>query len=164
MIIRTATVEDWPAIYPFLRTTMDEGRTYAWPAGQPFDEAHAWWMEKPPGRTVVAVDDGTVLGSAKMGPNRPGNGNHIGTASFLVAPEARGKGVARALAGEVVRWHRSEGYRGIQFNAVVETNAPAVHLWQSLGWEVVGTVPGAFQHPEDGYVGLHVMFKDLTGA
>ena len=93
-----------------------------------------------------------------------GVGQISGTASFLVAPEARGKGVARALAGEVVRWHRSEGYRGIQFNAVVETNAPAVHLWQSLGWEVVGTVPGAFHHPEDGYVGLHVMFKDLTGA
>lgn len=64
----------------------------------------------------------------------------------------------------MVRWHRSEGYHGIQFNAVVETNAPAVHLWQSLGWVVVGTVPGAFHHPEDGYVGLHVMFKDLTGA
>ncbi len=97
-----------------------------------------------------------------MGPNRPGAGAHIGTASFMVAPTARGRGVGRALAEFMVQWHRDNGYRGIQFNAVVETNEDAVHLWQSLGFEIVGTVPGAFLSPTHGYVGLHVMFLDLT--
>ena len=100
-------------------------------------------MEPPPGLTVVLEDDrGVILGTAKMGPNRPGAGAHIGTASFMVAPTARGRGVGRALAEYMVQWHRDNGYRGIQFNAVVETNEAAVHLWQSLGFEIVGTVPG----------------------
>ncbi len=56
-----------------------------------------------------------------------------------------------------MEWHREQGYRGIQFNAVVETNTAAVALWESLGFVVVGTVPEAFDHPVHGYVGLHVM-------
>ena len=163
MLIREATDEDWPAIHPFFRAVVDAGHTYAYPEGLSLDEARPLWMEQPPGRTVVAVDDDTVLGSAKMGPNRPGRGSHIATASFLVAPAAQGRGVGRALGEHVVDWARAAGYRGIQFNAVVETNAPAVHLWRSLGFQVLATVPGAYDHPEHGYVGLHVMFLDLVG-
>jgi GNAT superfamily N-acetyltransferase len=107
----------------------------------------------------LAEAGGAVVGSAKMGPNRPGRGAHIATASFLVDPAHRGRGVGRALGEHVVEWARTAGYRGIQFNAVVETNHAAVHLWKSLGFEVVGTVPGAFDHPVHGYVGLHVMFR-----
>ena len=84
-----------------------------------------------------------------------------GTASFLVDPAAPRRGIGRALGEHVVDWARDAGYRGIQFNAVVETNDAAVHLWQSLGLRVLATVPGAFDHPEHGYVGLHVMFLDL---
>jgi len=57
---------------------------------------------------------------------------------------------------------RDAGYRGIQFNAVVETNTSAVRLRQALGFEIVGTVPGAFRSASEGYVGLHVMYLDLT--
>ncbi len=111
---------------------------------------------------MVAVEDGELLGTAKMGPNRGGRGAHVGTASFMVAPAARGRGVGRALATYVVDWHRREGYRAIQFNAVVETNTAAVALWRSLGFTVVGTVPEAFEHPEHGYVGLLVMHLRLV--
>jgi len=65
-------------------------------------------------------------------------------------------------ASRVLRWHREQGFLGIQFNTVVETNQPAVHLWQSLGFRIVGTVPGAFRHPRHGYVGLHVMYLPMT--
>jgi GNAT superfamily N-acetyltransferase len=118
-------------------------------------------MADPPGATVVLEDGGELLGSARMGPNRPGRGDHVGTASFMVAPEARGRGVGRALGEYVVQWHRDQGYRGIQFNAVVETNTAAVRLWRSLGFEIVGTVPGAFRSPTHGFVGLHVMYLSL---
>jgi GNAT superfamily N-acetyltransferase len=97
-----------------------------------------------------------------MGPNRAGRGAHIATGSFMVSPAASGRGVGRRLGEHLVEWARREGFRGVQFNAVVETNEPAVRLWRSLGFVVVGTVPGAFRHPELGYVGLHVMFLDLT--
>jgi L-amino acid N-acyltransferase YncA len=159
--IRVATDEDWPSIYPFYSQIMAEGRTYAFPERQTLDEARPWWMEPPPGRTVVAVDQGRIVGSAKMGPNRPGRGSHTGTASFLVDPECRSKGVGRALGGYVIDWSRSAGFHAIQFNAVVEVNAAAVRLWKSLGFEVIGTVPEAFDHPDAGLVGLHVMYRRL---
>jgi GNAT superfamily N-acetyltransferase len=162
--VREATDADWPLVFPFFRAVVDAGRTYAYPEGLPADDARPLWMERPPGRTVVAVDGDAVVGSAKMGPNRPGRGSHVATASFLVDPAAQGRGVGRLLGEHVVAWARGAGYRGIQFNAVVETNAPAVALWRSLGFVVVGTVPGAFRHPEHGFVGLHVMHLDLTGG
>ncbi len=164
VLVREATDGDWAAVFPFFRSVVDAGRTYAYPLGLSSEEARPLWMERPPGRTVVAVDGDGVVGSARMGPNRPGRGSHVATASFLVDPAAQGRGVGRLLGGHVVAWARDAGYRGIQFNAVVETNAPAVSLWRSLGFVVVGTVPGAFDHPEHGYVGLHVMYLDLTAS
>jgi L-amino acid N-acyltransferase YncA len=159
--VREATDADWPAIYPFFAAIVAEGHTYAFPEGLDLTEARPWWMEQPPARTVVARIDDVVVGSAKMGPNRPGRGAHIATASFMVDPQRRELGVGRALGEHLIGWAASAGYRGIQFNAVVETNVGAVRLWQSLGFEIVGTVPGAFDHPQHGYVGLHVMFRPV---
>ncbi len=118
-------------------------------------------METSPGRTVVAVEDDMVLGSAKMGPNRPGRGAHVATASFMVDPAHTGRGVGRALGQHAVDWARDAGFRSMQFNAVVETNTAAVALWRSLGFEVIGTVPAAFDLPGHGLVGLHVMYRTL---
>ena len=164
MEIRPAREGDWPLIHPFFTAIVAEGHTYAYPDGLSLEQARPLWMEEPPGRTVVAVDGPTVLGSAKMGPNRPGRGAHIATGSFMIDPRQQGRGVGRALGEYVVSWARETGYRGIQFNAVVETNDAAVRLWQSLGFRILTTVPGAFDHAEHGYVGLHVMFLDLTAA
>lgn len=161
MDIRVAQNDDWPKIYPFYSAIINAGRTYAFPEGQSLEEARPWWMEPPPGQTVVAVEDGLIVGSAKMGPNRPGRGAHVATAAFLVDPAHQGKGVGRALGTYLIDWARTEGYRGIQFNAVVEVNHVAVHLWKSLGFEIIGTVPEAFDHPEYGLVGLHVMYRRL---
>ena len=159
MDIRTAADGDWPAIWPFFRDTVAAGETYAYAEDLDADSARPLWMEPPPGRTVVAVDGKVVLGSAKMGPNRPGRGAHIATASFMVDPAHRGRGVGRALGEHAVAWARDAGYRGMQFNAVVETNDAAVALWQSLGFTVLTTVPEAFDHRRHGLVGLHVMFQ-----
>lgn len=161
MDIRPATDQDWPQIYPSYAAIMAEGKTYPFPERQTLEEARPWWMEQPPGRTVVAVREDAIVGSAKMGPNRPGRGSHVATASFLVDPAWQGRGVGRALGEYVLDWCRAAGFASIQFNAVVESNAPAVHLWQSLGFQIIGTVPAAFDHPEDGLVGLHVMFRYL---
>lgn len=161
-MIREATNEDWPRIWPFFRETVLAGETYAYPEDLTLETGRGFWMEQPPGATVVLEDDGVVLGSAKMGPNRPARGSHIGTASFMVAPEARGRGVGRALGEHVVRWHRDRGFHGIQFNAVVETNTRAVRLWQALGFTIIGTVPEAFRSRAHGLVGLHIMDLPLT--
>jgi GNAT superfamily N-acetyltransferase len=105
--------------------------------------------------TVVAHEGDVILGSAKMGANRPGRGAHIATASFMVDPVAQGRGVGRALGQYVVDWARSSGFTGIQFNAVVETNRAAVRILATLLRPDSGTAPESFDHPEHGLVGLH---------
>jgi L-amino acid N-acyltransferase YncA len=161
VIIRPATDDDWPQIWPFFAAIVAAGETYAYPDDLTSETARGLWMEQPPGQTVVADENGVVLGSAKMGPNRPARGAHVSTASFMVDPAAQGKGVGRALGAYAVEWARAAGYRSMQFNAVVETNAAAVALWQELGFEILTTVPEAFDHPAHGVVGLHVMFRRL---
>lgn len=109
--VRKATDTDWAAIWPIVQEVAAAGETYALPAELTETYARDMWIELPPGNTVVAVDeDGTVLGSAHMGPNRPGNGDHIATAGFMVGSAARGRGVGRALGEYVVEWLRGEGF------------------------------------------------------
>ncbi len=163
VFIRDASEWDWPRLEPLFRAVVADGRSIAWPEDLSTEQAQQLWLPSPPERTVVAVDtDGRILGSALMGPNRPGRGSHIATATFVVDEAVRGRGVGRALGEHVLAWARAAGYIGIQFNAVVETNAAAVHLWTSLGMTVVGTVPHAFRHPDHGLVALHVMFQQLN--
>jgi GNAT superfamily N-acetyltransferase len=160
-MIRVATEEDWPHIWPFFARIVADGETYAYPEDMTPQAAQSLWMEPPPGQTVVAVDGDAVLGSAKVGPNRPGRGAHIATASFMVDPARQGRGIGRALGSFAVDWARANGYHGMQFNAVVETNTPAVRLWQALGFEILATVPEAFNHAKLGLVGLHIMYQRL---
>lgn len=162
MIIRTASDQDWPVIWPFFSEIVAAGETYAYPENLTEETGRSLWMEEPPGQTVVAIEGGTVLGSAKVGPNRPGRGAHVATASFMVGPAQQGRGVGRALGRYVVEWAQAAGYHSMQFNAVVETNVVAVGLWQSLGFEILATVPEAFDHPVNGLVGLHVTYRRLS--
>ena len=159
--IRPAAAEDWPGIYPFYAAIVEAGETYAFPPGQSLEEARPWWMEGPPGLTVVAVDADEILGSAKMGPNRPGRGAHVATASFMVDPAHRGRGVGRALGEYALAWASDAGYSAMQFNAVVETNTHAVNLYKSLGFEIAGTLSEGFKHPTQDYVGLHILYRKL---
>lgn len=162
VLIREATSEDWPAIRSFLSRIVAAGETFCWDTDTSEEQSRAMWMHEPPGRTVVAVDtDGTVLGTAETHPNHGGPGAHIANAGFMVNPDHAGRGVGRALGEHVLDQARADGYRAMQFNAVVETNTGAVALWRSLGFEILTTVPEAFHHPSQGYVGLHVMHRSL---
>ena len=162
LTIRDARPEDWEAIWPFFRRIVAAGETYAYDRDMTEPEARRMWMIGPPGRTVVATDAaGGVAGTANMYANRGGPGSHVASASFMVDPDRAGQGVGRALGEHVIGWARASGFRAIQFNAVVETNEPAVALWRSLGFEVLATVPEAFEHPRHGYVGLLIMHRFL---
>ena len=160
--VREARPEDWTAIWPFFHAIIEARETYAYDPDMTEEDGRRMWMIGPPGRTVVATDAGdVVLGTANMYPNRQGPGSHVASASFMVDPNQSRRGVGRALGEHVIAWARATGFRAIQFNAVVETNEAAVALWRSLGFEVLGTVPEAFEHPRHGYVGLLIMHRFL---
>ena len=106
--------------------------------------------------------DEHVVGSYVLRPNRPGLGAHVSNASFIVAKSARGVGVGRTMGEHCLTEARRLGFRAMQFNSVVSTNESAVHLWQELGFKIVGTLPGAFRHSQKGYVDVYVMFRSLV--
>jgi GNAT superfamily N-acetyltransferase len=160
--IRDARPDDWDAIWPFFRRIVAARETYAYDRDMSRAEGERMWMVGLPGRTVVAIDAaGAVAGTANMYPNRGGPGSHVASASFMVDPDRGGQGIGRALGEHVITWARESGFRAIQFNAVVETNRAAVALWRSLGFEVLATVPEAFEHPRHGFVGLLIMHRFL---
>jgi L-amino acid N-acyltransferase YncA len=159
--IRDATADDWPAIWPFFHEIVAAGETYVYDREMTETQARELWLPAPPKRTSVAVVDGAVVGSASMYPNKGGGGAHVASASFMVSSAAAGRGVGRALGVDMLAWARAQGFRAVQFNAVVSTNTRAVALWRSLGFEVLATVPEGFHHPTLGYVGLHIMYRKL---
>ena len=160
MQIREAAAEDWPRIWPFWHRIVAAGETYAWDPDTSEEAARALWMNPAKQVYVVEDEDGAVVGSAYVTPNYGGPAAHIANAGFMVDPDRAGRGIGRALAEHVLAAAKSAGYQAMVFNAVVETN-PAVQLWTSLGFEILGTVPEAYEHPRYGRVGLHVMYRAL---
>ena len=162
IIVRDYDDADWPLVWPVIEEVVRAGDTFPFPTDLTEEEARSIWLENGPGgRATVAVDGDQVLGTAKMGRNRPGPGAHVATASYMVAAEARGRGVGRALVVDSLDWARESGYAAMQFNAVVATNTGAVKLYESLGFTVVGTVPRAHELPSGERVGLRIMHVDL---
>ncbi len=161
MEIREFAEADWPDVRLIYRAVVDAGETYTYDPAWTDQQAHDVWVEPAPGRTFVAVEGGRIVGTAHLGPNKPGRGSHVATAAFMVDDAARGLGVGRALAEHILEAARADGYASMQFNAVVEANRGAVHLWQQLGFRIIGTVPQAFDHPTEGLVGLHIMYRLL---
>lgn len=161
MLIREFVDRDWSQVWPIIEEVIRARETFPYAPEMTAEQSYGMWAEAAPGRTVVAVDGERVLGTAKMGTNRPGPGAHVATASFMVAADARGRGVGTALCRDALAWARHQGYAGMQFNAVVESNRSAVRLYRREGFDVVGTVPGAFRHPTLGRVGLHVMYQEF---
>jgi len=160
--IRACAETDWPAVSQIIHAVSAKADTFTYPPDMSDSLARTLWIQDPPGLTVVAVEaSGTIVGTAKMGRNQLGPGSHVATASFMVAASARRCGVGRSLAEFALTWARQQGYRAMQFNAVVASNLAAISLWQELGFRIVGTVPAAFLHPDASYVDLHVMHRFL---
>jgi GNAT superfamily N-acetyltransferase len=161
-MIRDATVEDWPAIWPIVAQIVRAADTFSYDPAMDEDAAREMWMVPPPGRTTVAVDDdGTIVGTANMYANRPGPGDHVASGNYMVAAGRRGAGIGLALIEDSLRWAREAGFRAVQFNAVAESNTSAIRLYERVGFVTVGRVPGAFRHPVLGDVALLVMHRPL---
>jgi len=162
MKIREAIDTDRDAIWKIFQATVAPGDVFVYDPNTPREEAEAYWFAKGT-RTFAAEQEGKIIGSYVLRPNRPGLGDHVANAGFMVAPEARGLGVGRVMGEHALNEARQLGFRAMQFNFVISTNESAVHLWQELGFKIVGTLPGAFRHATKGFVDAYVMFRSLEG-
>jgi ribosomal protein S18 acetylase RimI-like enzyme len=151
---------DHDAIWHIFREVVRPGDTYAIDPEISREQAFAYWFRADT-QTYVAESENDVVGTYTLRPNRTGGGAHVSNASFMVDPADRGKGVGRAMAEHCLDEARRLGYRAMQFNFVISTNEHAIRLWQQLGFDIVGKLPGAFHHPNKGFVDAYVMFREL---
>jgi len=162
--LRPYQAEDWPRLWPVLHATFAAGDTYAYAPESTEAEIHKIWIETPAATYLVTADDGAVLGTYKLQANQPGLGSHVSNCGYVVAPGARGQGIASTMCEHSQAEALRLGFTAMQFNLVVSTNEVAVNLWQKHGFTIVGTLPGAFRHQVHGFVNAYVMFKTLDAS
>ena len=160
MKIREASNSDFGSIWPIFHEIVAAGETYAYSVNTTREQARVLWMELPR-KTLVAEQDGQVLGTYYIKTNQQGPGDHVCNCGYMVAASARGKGIATALCEHSLQLADELGYRAMQFNFVASSNEDAIHLWHKLGFDTVGCLPRAFRHPTLGYVDALVMYKWL---
>lgn len=179
--IRPATRPDRDAIWRIFHGVVAPGDTYAFDPNISREDALAYWF-RPDTHTYVAkcepvgdevavpgkpttsptvIQNRDVVGTYILRPNQFGSGSHVANAAFMVAPHARSQGIGHAMGEHCLSEALRFGFRAMQFNFVVSTNASAVSLWQNLGFKIVGILPAAFRHPEKGYVDVYVMYRSL---
>jgi L-amino acid N-acyltransferase YncA len=161
MTIRQANDPDCESIWEIFREVIAAGETYPIDPNIPREAALAYWF-KHNAHVCVAESENRIVGSYTVHQNQAAAGAHVANAAFIVGKEARGQGIGRAMGEHCLNEARRLGFRAMQFNFVVSTNESAVKLWQDLGMKIVGTLPGAFQHPTRGYVDVYVMYQEFV--
>jgi len=160
MLIRPATTADDDAIWRILKPMIRAGETYALPPDMDRAAALAYWAS--PGHEIfIAENEGTIVGTYYLRANQRGGGAHVANCGYVTAPDATGRGIARAMCAHSLSAAKVRGFHAMQFNFVVATNERAVRLWQSLGFAIIGRVPGGFRHPHHGFVDALVMHRTL---
>ena len=160
MVIREAMATDMDAIWEIFENVVNKGDTYAFAPGTSKDAFSTLWFG-PAMKTFVAEEDGRIAGSYFIKPNQPGLGAHIANCGYMIHPDSRGKGIGGQLCEHSLQIARELGYKGMQYNMVVSTNTKAVELWKKFGFQIIGTIPGGFNHAKLGYVDAYIMFRTL---
>jgi len=160
MNTREATENDWDTIWPIFREIVLAGETYAYETNTTKEQAEKIWLDAPR-KTYVFEEDGNVLGTYYLKTNQAGPGSHVCNCGYMVPSLARGKGLATTMCEHSQKIALELGYKAMQFNFVASSNEGAVRLWDKLGFETVGRLPNAFNHPNQGYVDALVMYKWL---
>jgi L-amino acid N-acyltransferase YncA len=160
--LRKARLEDFEEIYDIFREVLEEGATYSYTLAEMTPERSlAYWISAAGTQCFVADVEGKVAGVCAIRPNRTGRAGHVANASFIVHPDYRRQGIARALGKHALKTAKKAGYQAMQFNFVVSVNKVAVELWQSLGFKVIGTMPKGFNHAKKGLVDVYIMHTFL---
>jgi len=160
--IRLLSEADWPAVWELMEPVIRAGDTYPYAMGMTVGGARHMWIDVPAATYVAEDEQGNILGTYYIKPNQPTLGAHVANCGYMVGERARGKGVGMQMCQHSQDVALEMGFRAMQYNLVVETNEASVHLWQKMGFAIVATLPGAFNHSRHGFVDAHVMFKELV--
>ena len=161
MAIHPATESDREAIWAILEPMIRSGETYTLPRDMTKQQALEYWFAQDK-ETFVWKENGAVLGTYFLKPNQQGGGAHVCNCGYVTAAAAQGRGIARQMCLHSLERAKERGFRAMQFNFVVSTNTRAVKLWSDLGFEIVGRLPLAFEHPTQGFVDALVMYRQLS--
>jgi RimJ/RimL family protein N-acetyltransferase len=153
---------DWPLVWQFMEPIIRAGETYPYAIDMTIDQAYHMWIDSTEVAFVAEDDSGVLLGSYYLKPNQPALGAHVANCGYMVAGQARGRGIATQMGEHSQDEAGRRGFRAMQFNLVVHTNKASVHVWKKLGFNIVGTLPGAFNHAQYGFVDAYVMYKVLA--
>lgn len=160
MKIRKAIDADYDQVWAIFSKVIETGDTYVFEPSTPKSELKKHWFANYM-QTFVFEENGIILGTYIIKPNQIGLGNHIANCSYMVAPNAQGKGIGKKLCEHSIEVAINSGFKGIQFNIVISTNKGAVALWEKFGFEIIGTTPKAFRHASLGFVDAYIMYKSL---
>lgn len=160
--IRQMTDADWPEVWAMMQPVIRAGETYPYARDMTAAGAHKMWLDIPEASYVAADELGKLLGTYYIKPNQPTLGAHVANCGYIVAENARGRGVASRVCEHSQAEALRLGYRAMQYNLVVKTNEASVYLWKKMGFTIVGTLPGAFHHPAHGYVDAFILYKELV--
>ncbi|HEX8289540.1 MAG TPA: N-acetyltransferase [Pyrinomonadaceae bacterium] len=158
--IRRAVEEDKPQVWEIIKKVISTGDTYVYKPDSPKEKMLEYWFAADK-KTYVALYENAIVGTFYLKDNQPDSGSHIGNAGYMVAPEAKGKRVGKTMAEYSLREAKRLGYKAMQFNFVVKSNEIAVKLWQSLGFQIIGEIPEAFDHAENGLTNAYIMYRKL---
>ncbi|CAM1374490.1 GNAT family N-acetyltransferase [Tenacibaculum xiamenense] len=160
MNIRKAQTSDYDAIWELFSEVIKTEDTYVFEKNTPKRDLEKHWFA-PYMKTFVIEVNGKILGTYIIKPNQIGLGSHIANCSYMVHPNAQGKGIGKKLCEHSIKIAQQASYKGIQFNIVVSTNKAAVALWEKFGFKIIGTTPNGYKHAKFGYVDTYIMFKQL---
>jgi ribosomal protein S18 acetylase RimI-like enzyme len=158
--IREAIESDKPEIWEIIKAVISTGDTYVFSPDSSEEKMLAYWCGADK-KTYVAVSDNKIVGTFCLKDNQPDLGSHIANAGYMVSPEAKGQGVGKTMAEFSLEEAKRLGYQAMQFNFVVKSNEIAVKLWLSLGFEIIGEIPEAFNHAGKGLTNAYIMYKKL---
>jgi ribosomal protein S18 acetylase RimI-like enzyme len=161
LTIRLAADNDKDSIWAVLEPMIRRGDAYTIPRDATKQQALRYWLATG-NETFVWEGDGIILGTYFLRANQPGGGSHVANCGYVTAAGAEGRGIARAMCLHSLERAKERGFRAMQFNFVVSTNGRAIELWKDFGFEVVGRLPGAFRHPERGFVDVLIMYRQLA--
>jgi ribosomal protein S18 acetylase RimI-like enzyme len=158
--IRNATPEDSDQIWEIIREVISKGDTYTFDPNTSKETMLNYWYGADR-YTYVAIDKTKIVGTFMIRDNQPGLGSHIANGSYMVSEAAAGKGIGKKMGEFSFAEAKRFGYTAMQFNIVIKSNRRAVNLWQNLRFKIIGEIPDAFNHKENGMTSAYIMYRKL---